>query len=167
MIIKWVMITLLSVIVMLSFINFYQHVIQYEAVRTPNEKNEPSHMKKKNPLLPEKGWIEDILSHNIFSPARSYKDDPGPVTEVEIVQAPLKQPELILKGVILNQYNVYIAYIEKDGQKAIGVRSGDKIGDIEVMDISNQSVILKWNAETITLTLKRVESLDKKRVRRR
>ncbi|GBE36585.1 hypothetical protein BMS3Bbin07_00733 [bacterium BMS3Bbin07] len=167
MIIKWVMITLLSVIVMLSFINFYQNVIQYEPVRTPNEKNEPSNMKKKKPLMPEKGWIEDILSHNIFSPARSYKDDPGPVTEVEIVQAPLKQPELILKGVILNQYNVYIAYIEKDGQKAIGVRSGDKIGDIEVMNISNQSVMLKWNAETITLTLKRVESLNKKKARRR
>lgn len=167
MITKWVMITLLSVIVMLSFINFYQNVIQYEPVRAPNEKKEPSHMKKKNSLLPEKGWVKDILSHNIFSPARSYEVDPGPVAKVEIVQAPLKQPELILKGVILNQYNVYIAYIEKDGQKAIGVRSGDKIGNIEVMNISNQSVILRWNAETITLTLKRVESLNKKKVKRR
>ena len=64
-----------------------------------------------------------------------------------------------LKGIILDQFGEYIAYIEKDKAKAVAARKGDRFDDVEVVDVQQKSVELKWNEENILLSLDRIKTI--------
>ncbi len=109
-----------------------------------------------------KGWSKDIVDSNLFSPARSYIQPKQSLLQIKQVEPP-RRPELNLKGIALDQSGEYIAYIEKDKAKAIPLRKGDKLDDVEVVEVRQKSVDLKWNEEAISLSLEKIKTIKRPR----
>ncbi len=109
-------------------------------------------------------WDKTIYEKNLFSALRTYAE-PKPV-RVEVPPPPPppppKRPELALKGIVIDTFGDYVAYIEINQARPAKLRTGDKVEDIEVTDISEKAVVLKWLGETITLTIEKVRTLSNK-----
>jgi hypothetical protein len=158
---KSILIALIISALMLSLINFYQNVIKYTPVTLVTEDQKEAAPEDEVLTVAHGAWKEDILKLNIFSPTRSFAEKREPVVKIEpLIEKPVKRPELKLMGIVLNQYDEFVALIEKDGQMAPAVRVGENLEDIEVLDIKEDSVSLLWNRETINLMLRRVKRLD-------
>lgn len=106
-------------------------------------------------------WDKVIYEKNLFNTLRTYKE-PKPVRPAVPPPPPPKRPELVLKGIILDTFGEYVAYVEINQAKSTQLRKGDKVEDIEVSDISEKAVVLKWLGETITLTIEKVKTLSSK-----
>lgn len=105
-------------------------------------------------------WDKIIFEKNLFNTLRTYME-PKPVRAAVPPPPPPKKPDLVLKGIILDTFGDYVAYVEINQAKST-LRKGDKIEDIEVSDISEKAVVLKWMSETITLTIEKVKTLSSK-----
>jgi hypothetical protein len=109
-------------------------------------------------------WGKVIYEKNLFSPARSYAEPkPAAMTSVPPPPPPVK-PQMDLTGIVLDPYGEYIAYISIDRAKAVAMRKGDKMGDVEVVDINEMSVMVQWNRENITLSLNRIKTITNPRM---
>ncbi len=106
-------------------------------------------------------WDKAIYEKNLFNTLRTYKE-PKPVRVEAPPPPPPKRPELALKGIILDTFGDYVAYVDINQAKTTQLRKGDKVEDIEVSDISEKAVVLKWLNETITLTIEKVKTLSSK-----
>lgn len=106
-------------------------------------------------------WSEDIHEKNLLAPNRTYKP-PKPVVIAPPVEPP-KRPNLVLKGIVLDTFGDYVAYIEINQAKAAALRKADKVEDIEVMDITEKKVVLQWNNEMIDLSIEKIKTLSKPR----
>jgi hypothetical protein len=106
-------------------------------------------------------WDKIIYEKNLFSTLRTYME-PKPVRVAPPPPPPPKRPDLTLKGIILDTFGDYVAYIEINQAKSTQLRKGDKVEDIEVSDITEKAVVLKWLNETITLTIEKVKTLSGK-----
>jgi len=104
-------------------------------------------------------WDKIIYEKNLFNTLRTYIE-PKPVRAAAPPPPPPKRPELLLKGIILDTFGDYVAYVEINAGKSTQLRKGDKIEDIEVSDITEKAVVLKWLNETITLTIEKVKTLS-------
>lgn len=159
------MLSLMVVVFLYVLWNFYKEALSYnplsgipEEIRTANKDTTST---TSIPLLEFKtGWSKGILEKNLFSPSRTYIE-PKPISEFTL--PPPKRPELVLKGIILDMFGDYIAYIEKDKAKAIPVRKGDSIEDVEVIDVTDRKTILKWNEEIIELKMDKIKTISKPR----
>ena len=103
-------------------------------------------------------WDKSISEKNLFSPSRTYRE-PKPITARALVEPP-RRPDLALKGIVLDTYGDFIAYLEINQARPVPLRKGDKVEDIEVTDISEKRVVLKWNGETITMSVERVRTIS-------
>jgi hypothetical protein len=106
-------------------------------------------------------WSKGITEKNLFSPARSYREQ-KPVASAPPV--PEKRPEFVLKGIVLDSYGDYVAYLEIDKSKPLAVRKGDKIEKTEIVGVSARQAVLKWNGEIIDLSLERIRTIDNSKV---
>jgi hypothetical protein len=106
-------------------------------------------------------WDKIIYEKNLFNTLRTHIE-PKPVRAAAPPPPPPKKPDLTLKGIILDTFGDYVAYVEINQAKSIQLRVGDKVEDIEVSDITEKSVVLKWMNETITLTSEKVKTLSGK-----
>lgn len=112
------------------------------------------------PVAFRPGWTADIHERNLFSPSRTYRE-PKPVAAGPLIPVePPKRPEILLKGVILDSFGEYVAYIEVDKGKPVPMRKGDKTENIELIDISGRKAVLKWNNETMNLSLDKIKTID-------
>lgn len=107
-------------------------------------------------------WDASIAEKNLFNPLRTYKEPKPPAPPPPPPPPPPKKPDLVLKGIVLDTFGDYVAYVEINQQKVTQLRKGDKVEDIEVSDITEKSVVLKWLNETITLTIEKVKTLSGK-----
>lgn len=166
MIRRWFIIGIL-VIVMISLLwNFYREVVVYNAMDAVTK----THKAPEKPLesVPkyEKSWDSNITDKNLFSKSRGYtpsalamSDRPGEaISEIELVK-----PDLNLNGIILNQYGEFVAVIQTGGQPPKRVRKGDMFDDILVVDISARDVKLLWNNEEMILSMKKIQTVPKRR----
>ena len=106
------------------------------------------------------GWSTSINEKNIFSPNRTYRE-PKPVVVAPpppYVEPPRK-PELVLKGIVLDTFGDFVAYIEIDKGKAAPMRKGDKLENIELLEISDRQVVLQWNEEQINLSVDKIKTI--------
>jgi type II secretory pathway component PulC len=120
---------------------------------------EKTHVEKVKPEEAfRKAWTSAIRSRNLFSSSRS-AEEPRPVVEkrpeppAPPPPPPPPKPRFTLNGIILNQYDEYVAYLQKGNEQPMALREGDRIGDTQVVSITETSVELRWMNETITLTL--------------
>lgn len=106
------------------------------------------------------GWTADIHEKNLFSPGRTYHE-PKPVAALPVAPVePPKRPEIVLKGVILDSFGDYVAYIEVDKGKSVPMRKGDKTDNVELIDISGRKAVLKWNNEIMNLSLDKIKTIE-------
>ncbi|MEW6107563.1 MAG: hypothetical protein AB1632_00115 [Nitrospirota bacterium] len=146
--------------------NFYLKAVRYDPLKDLGIKtagtNETGII---NVTSYKPGWSGDIYEKNLFSPFRSYAE-PRPVLPSDIPLPPPRKPELALKGIVLNQFGEYVAYLEIDKSKPMPMRKGDKIEGVELFDISERKVMIKWNAETINLSLDKIKTISNPRTTR-
>jgi hypothetical protein len=163
MIRRWFILILLSVVVLVLMIDFYNIVKDYNPlleIEINSNKIGTIYGKDGLPVF-KAGWTKEILDNNLFSPTRN-PVLPKPQVQLKPADMP-KRPELSLKGIVLDSFEEYVAYIEKDRAKAIPVRKGDRLDDVEVMDIKQRSVELRWNEEIISLSLDKIKTIKKTR----
>jgi len=141
--------------------NFYSEALSYDPMSAVSVK-QPK-IKKSDEIASaySPAWSREIQGKNLFSPARTYSE-PKPVP-VSVPIVPPRRPELALRGIVLNTFGEYVGFIEIDNAKAVPMRKGDKIQDIEVSDISARKVVLQWNNETINLSIEKIKTLNKPR----
>ncbi|MHB8882002.1 MAG: hypothetical protein ACYC69_10905 [Thermodesulfovibrionales bacterium] len=139
--------------------NFYYKALRHDPLAEVSVKKaglpEPE---KALPAAYRPAWSPAIHEKNLFSPNRTYIE-PKPVQPAQAVEPP-KMPELVLKGVVLDSFNEYVAYIEIGKAKALPMRKGDKTENLELIDISGRKAVLKWNDEMITLNLDKIKTID-------
>jgi hypothetical protein len=111
-------------------------------------------------------WDKVIYEKNLFSPARGYVEPKPFVPPLSPPPPPPVKPQMDLTGIVLDPYGDYIAYISIDRAKAVPMRKGDRIGDVEVVDINEMSVVVQWNRENITLSLNRIKTITNPRMAR-
>jgi hypothetical protein len=109
-------------------------------------------------------WGKVIYEKNLFSPARDYAAPKPYVPPPSPPPPPPVKPQMDLTGIVLDPEGNYIAYVSIDRAKATPMRKGDKIGDVELMDINERSVVVQWNRENITLSLNRIKTITNPRM---
>ena len=139
--------------------NFYTKALVYDPLSEISIRK----MKGKDPEMVSSskvssGWSKAIEEKNLFSAIRTFKE-PKPVIIAPPVIEPPKRPELTLKGIVLDTFGDYVAYIDIDKAASMPMRKGDKTADVELVDISERNVVLKWNNETINLGIDRIKTI--------
>ena len=162
MIIRWVILVFLCLAVLVLSIDMYKEAIIYNPLKNIEiSGREAANNGKKALQVFEAAWGREIVDNNLFSSTRS-PVQPKPQLQGKAAE-PAKRPEMNLKGIILDQFGEYVAYIEKDKVKAVPVRKGDRFDDVEVVDVQQKSVELKWNEEKILLSLDRIRTIKRPR----
>jgi len=154
----------LCLVVLVLLRDFYKETIMYN----PLQEIDVTVKKASNAVgqissVPEKGWSKDITESNLFSPTRTPVMPRPKMPPGFKPPEPPKRPDMVLKGVVLDQFDEYVAYIEKDKARAVAARKGDRLDDVEVVDVKQKSVDLKWNDETISLTLDKIKTIKSPR----
>ena len=155
---------LAAVLLLFIFIswNFYVKALSYDPLKESRAKQiKPRKTGAETSMKYTPAWSKEIHEKNLFSPNRTFIE-PKPVVTMPFVPPP-KRPELILKGIVLDNFGDYVAYIEIERSKAIPMRKGDKTDEIELVDISERKVVLKWNAENINLSIEKVKTINRPR----
>lgn len=164
MIRKVFMLIVVFILFLYIFWNFYSEAWKYDPLYESNIKKVKPKDTETVYVKYTPAWSDDIHDNNLFSTFRSYVE-PKPVSSVPVPPPP-KRPEMILKGIIIDTFGDYVAYLEIDKSKPISLRKGDKIEDIEIIDISERKVVLKWNAETINLSIEKIKTISSPRTMR-
>lgn len=160
MIKRWIILGGLGVIVAVLLSDFVGDVVLYNPLRDIGEKAERVLGEETGELRGYASAYDDvILKKNLFQSSRS--DSPQvqrkQVMADEPSDLPPTRPELKLKGIITDSFGDFVAYVEKDGAKAIAVRTGDIFGDVEVLDIAERTILFVWMEEKIELSMKKVK----------
>ncbi|MBI5100289.1 MAG: hypothetical protein HZB33_00415 [Nitrospirae bacterium] len=150
--------------------NFYTQAVRHnpfsEVTARKTDQKEPV------TVVPAKygpGWSDVIYEKNLFNPLRTYQEPKpvvAPVAPPPVVEPP-KRPDITLKGIILDSFGDYVAYIEIDRAKAAPMRKGDKKENIELIELSGREAVLQWNSEMITLNLDKIKTIDKPKAPRK
>lgn len=164
MIIRWMILGLLCFAVLALSIDMYKEAIIYNPLKgiEVSGRETANNGKQALPVF-ETAWSKEIVDNNLFSPSRSPVQPKPQLLQGRPPEPPPKKPELNLKGIILDQFGDYVAYIEKDKARAVAARKGDRLDDLEVLDVQQKSVELKWNEEKIFLSLDRIKTIKKPR----
>ncbi len=148
--------------------NFYSEALRYDpisaiSVKQPKVKESEAIVSGYSPA-----WSVKIVENNLFSPSRTYSEPkPVPVSvPAPPPPPPPIRPELALKGIVSDTFGEYVGYIEINKAKAAPMRKGDKIEDIEVVDISSRKVVLQWNGEKIEMSMEKIKTIDDPRYRK-
>lgn len=163
MIIRWVILVFLCLAVLVLSIDMYKEAIIYNPLKSIeiSGREAANNGKKALPVF-EAAWGREIVDNNLFSSTRS-PVQPKPQPQGKAAEPPPKRPDMNLKGIILDQFGEYVAYIEKDKVKAVPVRKGDRFDDVDVVDVQQKSVELRWNEENILLSLDRIKTIKRPR----
>lgn len=159
MIIRWVILVFLCLAVLVLSVDMYKEAIIYNPLKSIEiSGREAANNGKKALQVFEAAWGKEIVENNLFSSTRS-PVQPKPQLPQGKAAEPPKRPDMKLKGIILDQFGEYVAYIEKDKAKAVAARKGDRLDDVDVLDVQQKSVELRWNEENILLSLERIKTI--------
>jgi hypothetical protein len=160
LILRGIIIAVLSLVFLISSIKFYKNVIKYKPVKIKYQLSEKKQIDETDFKIKEIEWEKEITDKNLFSPDRSFKHRAEDKVEKEEPLTTSITPDLTLKGIVLNQYNEYIAYIKKGNEKTMAVRAGDQIDNIKVLQIREREVVLEWEGQKMTLSLRSAKTTD-------
>lgn len=118
--------------------------------------------KDKSPVI-ESRWGAEIEGKNLFSQSRSARVSPteaalgadGRPSQRTQEKERLTEirPNIILSGIIKNQFGEYVAFLKFDGQVPAGIRKGEALEGVKVIDISRRRVKLSWQGSSFELSL--------------
>ncbi len=156
---RFIMIVVL-LLLMVSIIIFYQNVIKYKPVTSNVMRSENNSLLQIENQFKKVKIDHRLLSKNLFSPDRSFKEQEHEEKErqqpIEIAKT---KPALQLIGIVLNRDGEYEAILKINDIDTITLRVGDKYDDIEVVEIGDRIAELNWLGESIVLTLNKVKEM--------
>jgi len=159
MIRKQAVLFIMACVAVVTVWKFYVNAIAYD----PLDRDAVKHAAIKETIMAKSTYApagdKEIYEKNLFSPSRTYLE-PKPVPVIVPVPPPPPRPALVLKGIVLDTFGDFAAYLEINQAKAVPLRKGDKVEDIEVSDISEKKVVLQWNNETITMSIEKVKTIS-------
>jgi len=108
-------------------------------------------------------WGVEIEQKNLFSESRAVRISPAdaafgfntaPMQDAAANGPPVEvRPNIILSGIIINQFGEYVAYLKFDGQEPVGIRKGETVEGVKVISLDERSVSLDWKGSGFELTL--------------
>jgi len=155
--------SLLGLLVLLLW-DFGNRALFYHPLAVTETRSRPAAPGKKDitPVI-EARWGPEIEEKNLFSQSRSASPPPteaalgadgGPLQGMPGgEQAAEIRPNIILSGIIKNQFGEYVAFLKLDGQVPAGIRKGEALEGVRVIDISKRRVKLSWQGSTFELSL--------------
>lgn len=165
MIRKIFMIVILALVFMYITWNFYSKALRYNplaeiSVANPGSKGSDKRISSKY----KPAWSKIIYEKDLFSQRRSYMKEQKPVpADITPGKVEAVWPDVVLRGIVYDLSGDYVAYIEINRSRPVAMRKGDKIEDIEIVDISARKVVLKWNEQTVKLNMGKVRTIKKPR----
>ncbi len=165
MIRKIFMIVILALVFMYIAWNFYSEALRYNplaeiSVASPGSEGTDKRISSKY----KPAWSKIIYENDLFSQRRSYmkeqKPNPADITPGKVEAA---WPDVVLRGIVYDLSGDYVAYIEINRSRPVAMRKGDRIDDIEIVDISARKVVLKWNEQRVKLNMGKVRTIKKPR----
>jgi hypothetical protein len=151
----------IAVVFLLSLINFYRNVIKYEGVSLGIGASTPEPVQFQDSEGAGTSWDEVIIEKNLFSPERGVEEE-QPVFEEDGVEEAPEPPPLSLKGIVMNQYGEYTALLQDGKGKTFRLRKGEEKNGFLLKEIDPVSVTLLWGDEPVELTLRRVQTIEKR-----
>ncbi len=149
--------------------DFYNGALRYDPLADVSVRNARTRALDLSSPKYQRWWGKDIYEKNLFSPDRGYvppKPYVPPAPPPPPPPPPPRRPEMELKGIVLDPYGDLVAYLSIDKGKAVPLRKGDKTDDIELVDINERAVVLKWNGENINISLERIRTITNPRMAR-
>jgi hypothetical protein len=142
--------------------DFYYEALTYDPMSVVSEKKSRSRETESALSRYSPGWSRDITGKNLFNPSRSGPKPPPPPSPPPPPPPPPppKRPEVLLKGIVSNASGEYVSYIEIDKGKAVPMRKGEKLGEIEVVELSERKIVLQWKSERIVLSMENIRTID-------
>lgn len=160
MIRKLVMVAVMAAVFAYTAWNFYDEVIRKPSETGVAGQRRDAEDRGAKERKRTAAWNAAIHEKNLFSPERTYREPkPVPIVIPKPVEPPPKRPEIALKGIVLDTFGDYVGYIEINQAKPVPVRKGDKIEDVEVVDVQEKRVMLKWMTEAITLSMDKIKTI--------
>ncbi len=109
----------------------------------------------------EAAWGVEIVEKNLFNENRSERVSPTDsafgINDMPDSDAATRgqavRPEIILSGIIKNQFGERVAYLQIGKDDAVGARKGEAVQEFKVVDIQQRTVSLGWRGSTFELTL--------------
>jgi hypothetical protein len=143
--------------------DFYAGALQYNPLANLSVKKTKTQAFEISAPKYSPSWGAVIYEKNLFSPARGYVAPKPYVPPPPPPPPPPVKPDMDLQGIVLDPDGEYVAYISFNKAKAVPAMKGDEINDVEVVDINEMAVMLKWNGENITLSLNRIKTITNPR----
>lgn len=160
MIRKLAMVVVMALLCAYTAWNFYDEVIRRPSGPSGPEGRGAAEGRPLKERKPGGAWSAAIHEKNLFSPDRTYVEPkPIPIVIPKPVEPPPKRPEIALKGVVLDTFGDYVGYIEINQAKPVPVRKGDKVEEIEVLDVQEKKVVLQWMTEQMTLSMDKIKTI--------
>ncbi|GAB4484861.1 MAG: hypothetical protein OHK006_09920 [Thermodesulfovibrionales bacterium] len=160
MIRKLAMVAAMALLFAYTAWNFYDEVIRQPAGPGGPGERRAAEGRTLKVRKSDGAWSAAIHEKNLFSPDRTYVEPkPIPIVVPKPVEPPPKRPEVVLKGIVLDTFGDYIGYIEIDQAKPTPVRKGDKVEEIEVLDVQEKKVVLQWKTEQMTLSMDKIKTI--------
>lgn len=112
----------------------------------------------------ETSWGTAIVEKNLFSETRTSRSatttpdyesraTSEPVASMQQEQLTEVRPNVKLSGIIKNQFGEYIVYLQVASDAPVGLRRGESLMDLKVVDIEKRKVTLKWKDSTFELSM--------------
>ena len=142
--------------------NFYSEALSYDPLSELSVKQQKTKETDEIVVAYSPAWSKDITDKNLFTPDRSgpKPPPPPPPPPTPPPPPPPRKPELSLRGISQNAAGEYVGYMEIDKATAVPMRKGDKLDDIEVLDVSERKVVLQWLDEKITFSIEHIKTID-------
>jgi hypothetical protein len=146
--------------------DFYAGAVRYDPLTDVSLKKSKTRPLEVSAPKYSPSWGTAIYEKNLFSPSRGYVEPKPAVAPPPPPPPPPVKPEMDLQGIVLDAHGEYIAFISFNKGRVIPMRKGDNINDVEIVDINEMSVVVKWNGENITLSLNRIRTITNPRMAR-
>lgn len=157
MIRRAVVLTALSALFIWMLWGFYTDAIRYHPLDQYAQKIEMKTTAEEEMAKAAGAWTAAIHEKNLFSPNRSYLE---PQIQAAEAPPPPPPPEVALKGIVLDRFGEFVAYVEINKAKAVPMRKGDTVEGLAVVSIAERELVLKWNAETIPLRMDKIRTIQ-------
>jgi hypothetical protein len=158
MIRQWFIISVLGLSLSGLSYEFINEVVMYSPLDEVGASKKSGQAKAANANGFAPAWGSEIVERNLFTSSRSATPErrvPTPIVSAPTrVQEIITPPQVVLSGIIKNQYDEFVAYIAIDGGPITGVRAGDALVDLQVLEIEDRKISLMWIDTPMTLELK-------------
>lgn len=161
---KYVVPLILIVLILLSMMFFVKALLHTKPLDGVEEKGKQVvETSEEDVIRDRKMNYDDAVEKNIFHPERIFVEPQSQNNaQFDETQVPQVMPQIVVKGIVQRPDGEFIAYISREGEKTQPIHVGDRVENIKVVSITLTDVTIKWNNSDITLSLKKIKTVQEK-----